>query len=129
MNSVLRKLSRALRPPFNTRYALKRRAEYPSKPRSLEEAVDWAMDFGGYHTGAGAAADYKDYKDFVRLGRLIAIHDIVESQPLATNQVFHLWKRLKTLAPANEFVNDAKQYGFGIGLLHVPESGAPDLPA
>lgn len=47
MNSVLKKLSRALRHPFNSRYAFKRLAEYHAKPRSLEEVVDWAMNFGG----------------------------------------------------------------------------------
>ena len=240
MNSVLKKLSRALRHPFNTRYAFKRLAEYHAKPRSLDEVVDWAMNFGGGgymriktlqipaeitrlaqavkaiepriileigaasggtaliwstlaservitcdlqdmrhqaplftrlpppgsnctvtllsgdshdpdfrarvsrelkgrqvdflfidgdHTEAGVTADYNDYKDFVRPGGLIAFHDIVEHQPLATNQVFHLWKRLKTLAPVEEFVNDPKQCGFGIGLLHVPETGAPALSA
>jgi cephalosporin hydroxylase len=240
MNSVLKKLSRALRHPFNTRYAFKRLAEYHAKSRSLEEVVDWAMNFGGGgymriktlqipseimrlaqavkaikpriileigtasggtaliwsalaservitcdlqdmshqaplftklpppgsgctvtllsgdshdpdfrarvaheldgrqvdflfidgdHTEAGVTADYNDYKDFVRPGGLIAFHDIVEHQPLATNQVFHLWKRLKTLAPVEEFVNDPNQCGFGIGLLRVPDSGAPALPS
>ena len=74
-------------------------------------------------------ADYNDDKDFVRPGGLIAFHDIVEHQPLPTNQVFHLWKRLKTLAPVEEFINDPKQCGFGIGLLHVPATGTAALPA
>jgi cephalosporin hydroxylase len=232
-------LSRVLRQPFNARYAFKRLAEYHSKPRSLDEIVDWAMNFGGGgymriktlqipaeitrlalavqaikpriileigaasggtaliwstlasdrvitcdlqdmshqaplftklpppgsdctvtllsgnshdpdfrarvsrelegqpvdflfidgdHTEAGVTADYNDYKHFVRPGGLIAFHDIVERQPLATNQVYHLWKRLKPLAQVEEFVNDPDQRGFGIGLLHVPEQGAPDLP-
>ena len=240
MNSVLKRFSRALRHPFNTRYAFKRLAEYHSQPRSIEEVVDWAMNFGGGgymriktlqipaeitrlaqavraiephiileigaasggtaliwstlaservitcdlqdmshqaplftklpppgsnctvtllsgnshdpdfrarvsrelngrqvdflfidgdHTEIGVTADYNDYKDFVRPGGLIAFHDIVEHQPLATNQVFHLWKRLKILAPVEEFVNDQEQCGFGIGLLHVPPTGAPALPA
>ena len=130
MNSVLKKLSRALRHPFSTRYAFKRLAEYHSQPRSLEEVGDWAMNFiDGDHTEAGVTADYNDDKDFVRPGGLIAFHDIVEHQPLPTNQVFHLWKRLKTLAPVKEFINDPKQCGFGIGLLHVPTTGTAALPA
>jgi cephalosporin hydroxylase len=240
MKPLLKKLSRAIRHPFNARYAEKRLAEYHARSRSLEEVVDWAMNFGGGgymrvktlqipseitrlakavkalepkiileigaasggtaliwstlaservitcdlqdmthqarlftrfpppgssckvtllsgnshdpnfktrvarelngrkvdflfidgdHTEQGVTADYNDYKEFVRPGGLIAFHDIVESQPLPTNQVYHLWKRLKPLATVEEFVNDPGQRGFGIGVLHVPELGAPDLPA
>jgi cephalosporin hydroxylase len=236
----LKHLSRVLRYPFNARYAFKRLLEYHAKPRTLEEVVNWAMNFGGNsymrvktlqipteimrlaqavqaiqpriileigtasggtaliwsylaservitcdlkdmsyqaplftrfpppgsqckvtlmsgnshspefkarvarelngtkvdflfidgdHTEPGVTADYLDYKEFVRPGGLIAFHDILESQPLPINQVFHQWKRLKHLAPVEEFVNDPGQRGFGIGLLHVPEQGAPDLPA
>ncbi len=236
----LKHLSRVLRQPFNARYAFRRLKEYHARPRSLEEVVDWAMNFGGNgymrvktlqipneitrlaravqaiqpriileigtasggtaliwsyiaservitcdlndmtyqaplftrfpppgshckvtllsgnshspdfkarvarelngakadflfidgdHTEAGVTADYLDYKEFVRPGGLIAFHDIVEDQPLPTNQVYHLWKRIKPLARVEEFVNDPGQRGFGIGLLHVPEQGAPDLPA
>lgn len=240
MKTVLKKLSRALRHPFNTRHAFKRLEEYHAKPRGLEEVVDWAMNFGGGgymriktlqipseitrlaravqaiqpriileigaasggtaliwstlaservitcdlqdmshqeplftqlpppgsnckvtllsgdshdprfkarvaaslkgeqvdflfidgdHTEQGVTADYNDYKEFVRPGGLIAFHDIIEHQPLPTNQVYHLWKRLKPLAKTEEFVNDPGQRGFGIGVLHVPEQGAPSLPA
>ncbi|MGQ9861961.1 MAG: class I SAM-dependent methyltransferase [Thiobacillaceae bacterium] len=75
----------------------------------------------GDHTESGVEADYNDYKEFVRPGGLIAFHDIVEKQPLPTNQVFHFWKRLKVGADVQEFVADPKQCGFGIGLLRVPE--------
>lgn len=238
--SMIKHLSRVLRQPFNARHAFKRLEEYHARPRTLDEVVDWAMNFGGNgymrvktlqipaeitrlaravqairpriileigtasggtaliwsylaservitcdlkdmtyqtplftrfpppgsqckvtllsgnshspdfkarlarelngakadflfidgdHTEQGVTADYLDYKEFVRPGGLIAFHDIVESQPLPINQVYHLWKRLKSLAPVEEFVNDPGQRGFGIGLLHVPEAGAPDLPA
>lgn len=240
MKTVFKKLSRALRHPFNARHAFKRLKDYHAQPRSLDEVVDWAMNFGGGgymriktlqipseitrlaqavraiepriileigaasggtaliwstlaservitcdlqdmshqaplftklpppgsnctvtllsgdshdpsfkarvarelngrqvdflfidgdHTEQGVTADYNDYKAFVRPGGLIAFHDIVEHQPLPTNQVYHLWKRLKPLAATEEFVNDPGQCGFGIGVLHVPEQGAPALPA
>lgn len=45
--SWLKDLSRKVRIPFNRRFAKKRLAEYHSKQRSLEEVVDWAMNFGG----------------------------------------------------------------------------------
>lgn len=240
MASLLKKISRRLRQPFYARYAFKRLREFHAKNRSLDEVVDWAMNFGGGgymriktlqipaeitrlaqavqaikpkiileigtasggtsliwshlaaervitcdlkdmsfqtplftrlpppgsnckvtlmsgnshspefkarvakelngakvdflfidgdHTEVGVTADYRDYKEFVRPGGLIAFHDIVEKQPLEINQVFHLWKRLKRVGQVEEFVNDPDQRGFGIGLLHVPEQGAPDLPA
>lgn len=102
------------------------------KARVARELNGAKVDFlfiDGDHTEPGVTADYLDYKEFVRPGGLIAFHDIVEDQPLPINQVYHLWKRLKHLARVEEFVNDPGQRGFGIGLLHVPEQGAPDLPA
>jgi len=47
MARFLKNLSRRLRLPANMRYAERRLEEYHSKPRSLEEVVDWAMNFGG----------------------------------------------------------------------------------
>jgi predicted O-methyltransferase YrrM len=47
MSGILKTLSRQLRQPFNSLYAHRRLKEYHSKPRSLEEVVDWAMNFGG----------------------------------------------------------------------------------
>jgi len=75
----------------------------------------------GDHTESGVTADYNDYKEFVRPGGIIAFHDIVESQPLATNQVYHLWKKIKPKAVTEEFVNDPKQCGFGIGIIRIPQ--------
>jgi predicted O-methyltransferase YrrM len=240
MSLSIKQLSRTLRQPFHARYAYKRLGEYHSQPRTLEEVVDWAMNFGGHgfmrvktlqipaeitqlaqavqklqprtileigtasggtaliwsylaservitcdlnemthqaplftrfpppgsdcrvtllsgnshradfkarvareldgtpvdflfidgdHTLGGVTADYNDYKGFVRPGGLIGFHDIVEQQPLPTNQVYYLWEQLKHLADVEEFVNDPNQRGFGIGVLHVPAQGAPDLPA
>lgn len=230
MRQTLKTLSRCLRQPFNRRYAERRLQKYHAQPRSLEEVVDWAMNFGGGgfmtvktlqipqeitqlaravqaikpriileigtarggtsliwsylasgrvitcdlndmtrqrpifsrfpppgsncrvtlltgnshdagfkaqlaqelngekadflfidgdHTESGVEADYNDYKEFVRPGGLIAFHDIVENQPLPANQVYHLWKRLKPGAEVQEFINDPKQCGFGIGIIRI----------
>ncbi|MFZ5473654.1 MAG: class I SAM-dependent methyltransferase [Pseudomonadota bacterium] len=78
----------------------------------------------GDHTEAGVEADYNDYKEFVRPGGLIAFHDIVEKQPLATNQVYHFWKQLKTRTDSREFVANPDQCGFGIGVIKIPEPTA-----
>lgn len=233
MQRAFKSLSRALRQPFNRLYADHRLRQYHSRKRSLEEVVDWAMNFGGGgcmrvktlqipaeitqlaqavqaieprivveigtarggtlliwsslasrrviscdlndmrlqrplfsrfpppgsgcqvtllsgnsheagfkarlaqelngekadfmfidgdHTESGVEADYNDYREFVRPGGLIAFHDIVEKQPLPTNQVFHFWKRLKLGADVREFIADPGQCGFGIGLLRVPKA-------
>lgn len=82
----------------------------------------------GDHREAGVTADYRDYSGFVRPGGIIAFHDIVEKQPLPTNQVHHFWQRLKQVAEVEEFVNDPAQCGFGIGIMRVPTTGAPAVP-
>lgn len=238
MKSALKQLSRTLRQPFNARYAFRRLEEYHASPRSLDEVIHWAMNFGGDgymrvktmqipseitrlaravgalkpktileigtasggtsliwstlasdrvitcdlkdmthqaplftrfpppgsdctvtllsgdshsadfksrvareldgeqvdflfidgdHTDQGVTADYNDYKQFVRPGGLIGFHDIVEQQPLPINQVHYLWQKLKQLAEVEEFIDNPQQCGFGIGILHVPPQGAPDV--
>jgi predicted O-methyltransferase YrrM len=79
----------------------------------------------GDHTLDGVAKDYRDYSGLVRPGGIIAFHDILESQPFPTNQVFHFWKKLKPLVEHKEFVNGPNQCGFGIGMIRVPDAGAP----
>lgn len=88
--------------------------------RALEgEAVD-VLFIDGDHTEQGVAQDYEMYGPLVRPGGLVAFHDIVENQPLPTNQVQHFWKRLRADADVTEFVHDPNQCGFGIGVLRVP---------
>ena len=232
MQATLKKISRTLRAPYNRGVALRRLQEYHARPRSLEETVDWAMNFGGGgyyliktlqipteitalaraaaalkprtileigtarggtlliwsslatqrviscdlqdmnhqrellealpppgssckvtllsgnshdaafrrrveaelrgeqvdllfidgdHTEAGVEKDYRDYHHLVRPGGIIAFHDIVEKQPLPTNQVYHFWQRIKRETVTEEFIADPRQCGFGIGIIRVPE--------
>jgi cephalosporin hydroxylase len=74
----------------------------------------------GDHTEKGVTADYAMYREFVRPGGIVAFHDIVESQPFATNQVYNLWKRLRLEQQTEEFIQDPGQSGFGIGMVRVP---------
>ena len=100
------------------------------KERVARELDGQCVDFlfiDGDHTEAGVTADYEDYRGFVRPGGLIAFHDILENQPLPTNQVYQLWKRLKHRAPTEELVTEGNHSGFGIGLLRVPQQGAPPV--
>lgn len=46
-NYTHKTLMRNIRRPFNRRSAFKRLAQYHAKDRSLEERIDWAMNFGG----------------------------------------------------------------------------------
>lgn len=48
MNRKLKELSRTLRIPFNRFFAFRRLKQYHTRPRSLEETIDWAMNFGRY---------------------------------------------------------------------------------
>lgn len=74
----------------------------------------------GDHTEKGSEQDFNDYIEFVRPGGLVAFHDIVENQPFPTNQVYYFWSRLKQKYPsAQEFVDNPKQCGFGIGLIRI----------
>ncbi len=95
------------------------------KQRVAKELGGKKADFifiDGDHTVEGVTADYNDYREFVRPGGIIAFHDIVESQPIVTNQVYHLWKKLKQEAVTEEFVNDPQQCGYGIGIIRVPQA-------
>lgn len=73
----------------------------------------------GDHTESGVADDFRMYKHFVRPGGLIAFHDIVERQPLATNQVQFFWPRVKNDFRHEELIDNPAQTGYGIGVLHV----------
>ncbi|HWR73344.1 MAG TPA: class I SAM-dependent methyltransferase [Nitrospirota bacterium] len=75
----------------------------------------------GDHTDTGVTADYRDYRDLVRPGGIIAFHDIVEKQSLPQNQVYHLWKNLRDQPGTKEFIKDPDQSGFGIGIIRLPE--------
>lgn len=87
------------------------------------EPVDFLF-IDGDHTEAGVTQDYEFYSPLVRPGGLIAFHDIVDDQPLETNQVQHFWKKLSPGKDIKEFVNDPNQCGFGIGVVRVPETAA-----
>lgn len=45
--TLMQRLSRRLRAPYHRRIAARRLAEYHAEPRSLEDTVHWAMNFGG----------------------------------------------------------------------------------
>ncbi len=84
-----------------------------------EEKVDFLF-IDGDHTETGVGRDYEDYKELVRPGGIIAFHDIIENQPLASNQVYFFWEKLKRQRlNMEEFIDDPGQCGFGIGIIRV----------
>jgi len=94
------------------------------KKRVEEELNGRQVDFlfiDGDHSEQGVESDYTNYKGFVRPGGLIAFHDIVKEQPVPGNQVYYFWQRLKGVEQVEEFIQDHKQCGYGIGLVKVAE--------
>lgn len=81
----------------------------------------------GDHTVAGVTADYEDYREFVRPGGIVAFHDIVDAQSVASNQVGQFWRRLKEVAQVEELIDNPSQTGYGIGVMRVPAGGAPTV--
>ena len=73
----------------------------------------------GDHTEAGVKSDYNMYSHLVRPGGIIAFHDILEKQPMPSNQVYYFWKEIKKSTKTEEFISDRNQTGFGIGIIHV----------
>lgn len=84
------------------------------------EKVDFLF-IDGDHTEKGVEEDYHNYVHLVRPGGLIAFHDILEKQPVPTNQVYYFWNRIKDNNKTVEFVDNPNQEGFGIGVIKVSE--------
>lgn len=82
------------------------------------ELVDFLF-IDGDHTEVGVEQDFEMYKHFVRKGGYIAFHDIVDNQPLKTNEVQHFWRRLKEQYEYFELIDNPSQCGYGIGVVRI----------
>jgi predicted O-methyltransferase YrrM len=92
------------------------------KLRVVQELAGRQADFlfiDGDHTEDGVERDFEMYRPLVRSGGLVAFHDIVEAQPLKTNQVHRFWRRIRDSFPSEELIGDPNQRGYGIGVLRV----------
>jgi len=83
-----------------------------------DEKIDFLF-IDGDHSAEGVKSDFYDYKDLVRSGGIIAFHDILKNQPVEGNQVYYFWETIKMQYSYQEFIDDPKQCGFGIGILFV----------
>jgi hypothetical protein len=67
-------------------------------------------------------ADFEMYSPLVSPGGWIAFHDIVPGPEEEAGGVSVFWQELKARYPVQEFVQDWKQRGYGIGLLRKPDA-------
>ena len=76
----------------------------------------------GDHSYAGVRRDYELWKDLVRPGGYIVLHDILPhtNAHVHKSEVDRLWNEIKPGANGREFVADRKQGWAGIGVLQVP---------
>ena len=96
-----------------------------SLARIKEMLAGQPLDFlfiDGDHRYEGVKADFEMYSPLVRPGGWIAFHDIVPGPADEAGGVSVFWQELKTRYPVQEFVQDWKQQGYGIGLLRKPEA-------
>lgn len=80
----------------------------------------------GDHSYEGAMKDYLNYSPLVKEGGIIVFHDIIpdyltrfgKQTGKYAGDVPILWNELKSKYKHHEFINDKKQDGLGIGVLH-----------
>jgi predicted O-methyltransferase YrrM len=92
------------------------------KQKVFQEFDGEKLDFlfiDGDHSEGGVRADFNDYKELVRVGGIIAFHDVIKNQPVPGNQVFNFWEPIKKQYRYEEFIDDKNQCGFGIGIVYV----------
>ncbi len=73
----------------------------------------------GDHSYDGVRRDFEMYSPLVRLGGMVAFHDIAEHPPEAGCEVSRLWQELKQHHQHVEIVKDPGQNWAGIGVLYV----------
>jgi cephalosporin hydroxylase len=77
----------------------------------------------GDHSYEGVKQDFWLYAPLVRAGGLIGLHDISEKEG-GEIDVPNFWKELRTQFTAEEIVDPAEKFGFGIGVVTIPNSGS-----
>lgn len=114
-----------------------------TRKRVLAALGDEELDLlfiDGDHSYDGVRADLMDYRNLVRPGGLIALHDIVSDHAArygsgtenSSGDVPRFWREIRQRFRHWEFVQDWDQDGYGIGVIeHDPDvpvdPGVPDL--
>ncbi len=84
-----------------------------------DRPIDFLM-IDGDHTYSGVKSDFEDYGPLVRSGGLVAFHDIAPGPAENVGGVPDFWREVKSRFDHEEFVEDWKQGGFGIGVIRMP---------
>ena len=71
----------------------------------------------GDHRYEGVKHDFELYSPLVKMGGLIAFHDIVPGLEDHVGGVPRFWAEIKATHPVTEFVYDWKQGAYGIGVI------------
>lgn len=82
------------------------------------QALDYLF-IDGDHRYEGVRHDFEMYGPLVRKGGVIAFHDIVDGRPDLGGGVPAFWRDVKSRYRHDEFVQDPRQGGWGIGVLYV----------
>lgn len=83
-----------------------------------KQLVDYLF-IDGDHSYEGVKKDFEMYSSIVRKGGLIAFHDIVNGPSDSVGGVPQFWNEIKSGYRHDEFIDDPRQGGLGIGLIHV----------
>ena len=98
--------------------------EILTKVKSITQSLD-ILFIDGDHTYEGVKRDFFDYSPLVRLGGLVAFHDIVEHPKDSGCEVARFWNEIKQQYHHEEILEDPQQGWAGIGILYMgvaPES-------
>jgi len=72
----------------------------------------------GDHSYEGVKQDYQLYNPLVKVGGIIALHDICKHPPEAHCEVSRFWNEIKLLHPHREIIRSRSQNWAGIGVLY-----------
>ena len=85
-----------------------------TKPNEL---LDFLL-IDGDHSYEGVKKDFEMYHHLVKPDGLIVFHDIVPGSPLGVGGVQFFWEEVKKDYQYEEIVDNWKQGGLGLGILH-----------
>jgi predicted O-methyltransferase YrrM len=82
----------------------------------LEEKIDFLF-IDGDHTYAGVKKDYEFYSPMVRIGGIIAFHDIAQHKSSPECQVDHFWNEIRLEKNFKELIATPPRDWGGIGVI------------